>query len=80
MATARFNTTDPDIIGSFSALKRAAKRARAISIALGTPFYVMDKEGRMVDLNAPSRARKSSRKPSPKLKRSTGRRTKPRRA
>ena len=41
---------DPDILGSLPALKRAAKRARALSKATGTPFYVF-RNGRVVDLN-----------------------------
>ena len=44
-------STDPDIRGSFAALRRAARAARKLSIATGTPFYVV-KKGRVVDLNA----------------------------
>lgn len=47
----KFNTTDPDLIGSYAALKRAAKRARELSIATGTPFIIW-KDGKVVDLNA----------------------------
>lgn len=44
-------TADPDIRGSWAAMHRAAKRARELSIATGTPFYVM-RNGKVVDLNA----------------------------
>jgi hypothetical protein len=50
------NSTDPDIRGSWTALLRAAKFARKLSIATGTPFWVM-RNGEIVDLNAPLRAR-----------------------
>lgn len=41
---------DPDILGSLPALRRAAKRAKQLAIATGTPFYVWQ-NGRVVDLN-----------------------------
>lgn len=44
-------SSDPDIEGSFPALRRAAKAARELSIKTGTPFYVMER-GKIVDLNA----------------------------
>ena len=40
---------DPDIIASFKALRRAARRALEIGLATGTPVYVM-KNGKIVDL------------------------------
>ncbi|HVR84608.1 MAG TPA: hypothetical protein VMU54_09875 [Planctomycetota bacterium] len=43
-------TSDPDIIGSFAALKRAARSARRIAIEANTPLYVW-KDGRVVNLN-----------------------------
>jgi hypothetical protein len=43
-------STDPDILGSFPALRRAAKAARELSKKTGTPFYVMER-GKIVDLN-----------------------------
>ena len=46
------SSTDPDILGSLPAMKRAAKAARRLAEATGTPLYVM-KKGRIVDLNAP---------------------------
>ena len=42
-------TTDPDILGSFPALRRAAKRALREGLETGTPVWVI-KNGRMVDL------------------------------
>ena len=51
----RMQSTDPDIRGSLPALRRAARKARKLSIETGTPFYVW-KNGQVVDLNA--RARK----------------------
>jgi hypothetical protein len=44
------NITDPDIIGSWAALKRAARSAQKLAKATGSPLYVM-KNGKMVDLN-----------------------------
>ena len=56
---------DPDIRGTWYAMLRAAKRARELSIATGTPFYVM-RNGKIVDLNRSLNARKkrnASRRP-----------------
>jgi len=47
-------STDPDILGSLPAMKRAARAARELAEATGTPLYVMNK-GRIVDLNATRR-------------------------
>jgi hypothetical protein len=52
---------DPDILGSFAALKRAAKVARKLAEQTGTPFYVLE-GGRIVNLNPGGRLRKSRRK------------------
>lgn len=52
---------DPDIISSFIALKRASRRARALSKATGTPFYIF-RNGRVVDLNAPVKKRATPRR------------------
>ncbi|MBI4580409.1 MAG: hypothetical protein HY718_11945 [Planctomycetes bacterium] len=59
-------STDLDIIGSFAALKRAARRARELGRQTGTPVYVMIK-GKMVDLTErdarrPSGQRKQARR------------------
>lgn len=43
------NSTDPDIVGSFAALRRAAKRALQIGLDTNTPVYVLE-NGRIVDL------------------------------
>jgi len=40
---------DPDIIGSYAALRRAAKRALQIGLETGTPVYVLE-DGKIVDL------------------------------
>ena len=53
----KFNTTDPDILGSYPALLRAAKKARELSIATGTPFIIW-KDGKVVDLNAKPKKQK----------------------
>jgi hypothetical protein len=52
---------DPDIIGSFAALKRAALAARRLSQETGTPFWVMI-DGKIVDLNRPKSRPKTRRK------------------
>jgi hypothetical protein len=43
-------STDPDIIGSFPALRRAAKAARRLAERTGTPLYVWE-GGKVVNLN-----------------------------
>jgi hypothetical protein len=45
-----FNTSDTDITGSLPALRRAAKAARELAVATGTPFFVIE-NGRIVNLN-----------------------------
>jgi len=60
----KFNTTDPDILRSWPALKRAAKAARKLAQQTGTPFYVWQ-NGRVVNLNHVRR--KKSAPPRPKL-------------
>ena len=52
---------DPDILGSFAALRRAARRAREIGRRTGTPVYVL-KNGRIVDILAEPRPAKRRRK------------------
>ncbi|MEN6332694.1 MAG: hypothetical protein ABFE01_00450 [Phycisphaerales bacterium] len=42
-------SSDPDIIASEAALRRAAKRALQIGVETGTPVYVMI-DGKIVDL------------------------------
>ena len=39
--TPKFPTTDPDIVGSWPAMLRAAKRAREIAIQTHTPLVIM---------------------------------------
>jgi hypothetical protein len=53
-------STDPDILGSLPAMKRAARAARRLAEATGTPLYVM-KNGRIVDLNAPRKRKAKAR-------------------
>ena len=60
----KMNSKDPDILGSWPALKRAAKAARKLAEDTGTPFYVWQ-NGRVVNLN-PVRRKKSG-PPRPKL-------------
>jgi hypothetical protein len=50
---------DRDMQGVWPAMLRAAKKARELARATGTPFYVMRK-GKIVDLNRP--AKRSARK------------------
>jgi hypothetical protein len=52
-------TSDPDIIGSFAALRRAARSAKRLAIETNTPLYVW-KDGRVVNLN-PIRRKTGSR-------------------
>ena len=52
-------TSDPDIVGSFAALRRAARRARKLAIETNTPLYIW-RDGRVVNLN-PIRRKPGSR-------------------
>jgi hypothetical protein len=52
-------TSDPDIVGSFAALKRAARSAKRLAIETNTPLYIW-KDGRVVNLN-PIRRKPGSR-------------------
>ena len=54
------DSTDPDIIGSFAALRRAAKRVLQIWLETGTPVYVL-KNGKIVDLTKQRRRKPKSR-------------------
>ena len=47
---------DPDILGSFAALRRAARQALKKGLETGTPVWVL-KNGRMVDLTREIRRR-----------------------
>ena len=49
--------SDPDLRGSFAALKRAAKAARKLSKETNTPFFVWQ-NGKVVDLNRPAKRRR----------------------
>ena len=42
---------DPDILASFEALRRAARRALELGLRTGTPVYVLE-DGQIVDLTA----------------------------
>lgn len=46
---------DPDILASEAALRRAARRARALGRQTGTPVYVL-KAGRIVDVTSTRKA------------------------
>jgi len=50
----RIESTNPDILGSWPALRRAARRAWRLSVATRTPFYVF-KDGKVVNLNPKAR-------------------------
>ena len=54
------DSVDPDILGSFPALRRAARAARKLAEETGTPFYVIQ-GGRIVNLNSTRRKRSSAR-------------------
>ena len=56
----KVHSTDPDILGSLPALKRAARAARKLAQATRTPLYVI-RNGRIVNLNA--NARRASKRP-----------------
>lgn len=49
-------STDRDIVGSWPALRRAARRALRLAQATNTPLYVM-KNGRIVNLNPTGKRR-----------------------
>jgi len=63
MGKRRMNSKDPDIIGSYAALRRAAKRALQIGLETGTPVYVLE-DGKIVDLTKRQR-RKRKRQTNP---------------
>jgi len=50
---------DPDIVGSYAALRRAAKRALQIGLETGTPVYVMI-DGKIVDLTKRHRRKRKT--------------------
>jgi hypothetical protein len=54
-------STDPDILGSLPALRRAAKAAHKLAKQTGTPLYVL-KKGRVVDINPVGRKRAPARR------------------
>jgi len=59
MSKRKWKSKDPDIIGSFAALRRAARRALRIGIETGTPVWAMV-DGEIVDLTrGHTRKRKS---------------------
>jgi mRNA degradation ribonuclease J1/J2 len=49
MSKKLMRSKDPDIIASYAALRRAAKRALQIGLETGTPVYVLE-NGEIVDL------------------------------
>jgi len=53
----KIQLADPDIVGSWPALLRAARRAMRIAKATHTPLYVM-KNGRVVSINPNAKRRK----------------------
>jgi CMP-N-acetylneuraminic acid synthetase len=48
--------TDPDLLGSMAAIRRAAQRALEIAITTNTPCYVMQ-DGEIVDIAREHRLR-----------------------
>ena len=59
--TNRIKSADRDIRGSLAAIKRAARQAREIAAATGTPVYVL-KKGKVVNLNPGTKGRASQRR------------------
>ena len=55
---AKVTSSDPDIRAALPALKRAARNAKKLALATGTPLYVL-KKGRVVNLNPRSRKTKN---------------------
>ncbi|MCE5325062.1 MAG: hypothetical protein LLG01_01470 [Planctomycetaceae bacterium] len=49
-------SSDPDIVGSWPAMKRAAKAARELAKRTGSPLYVY-KDGEIIDINPLRRKR-----------------------
>ncbi|MGD0461634.1 MAG: hypothetical protein ABSB74_04015 [Tepidisphaeraceae bacterium] len=47
----KISTRDPDITGSYPAMRRAARRAKKRAVEAGTPLVVM-RDGKVVDDNA----------------------------
>ena len=66
MTKESMKSTDPDIIGSYAALRRAAKRALQLGLETGTPVYVLI-DGKIVDLTKQYR-RKAGKKRARKAK------------
>ncbi|MEW6365001.1 MAG: hypothetical protein AB1714_10220 [Acidobacteriota bacterium] len=60
MAQKAHGSTDPDIIASFKALRRAARKARELGLRTGTPVWVMIR-GRIVDITKRKPKRKAVR-------------------
>jgi len=49
MTSKRQGSKDPDILASYKALRRAARRALELGLQTGTPVYIL-RRGRIVDL------------------------------
>lgn len=56
---------DPDMVASFAALRRAAKRALRLGIETGTPVYAMV-DGKIVDLTREHRNPQKARTGAPR--------------
>ena len=54
-------TKDPDILGSYPALKRAARRALELGLQTNTPVWVI-KDGKIVDRTIEERKRRRAAK------------------
>jgi hypothetical protein len=54
-------STDPDILGSYPALRRAAKAAHRLAVQTGTPLYIWQ-DGKVVDINPVRRKRANPRR------------------
>lgn len=56
MSKEAMSASDPDIRATWPAMLRAARRARRLALATGTPLYVL-KDGKLVNLNPKGRLR-----------------------
>jgi len=61
MTNPKLKSKDPDIINSFPALQRAARRAQQLGLETNTPVYVI-RDGQIVDLTKEAREREAREK------------------
>ncbi len=64
----KLNTTDPDMIGSMAAMRRAAVNAERLAEATGTPLVIME-GGKIVERYSRSKRRGKARRKTSQKKR-----------